>query len=260
MTILHYDVDATRRLLSVYETRDVAAQRAAFLQALSPRPAERVIDVGAGPGLLCAAIAEAVGAEGRVCGVDVSEPLLDFARSRCAAFPQAEFLLADATRLPLPDACFDAAISTQVLEYVPDVDAALAEIRRVLRPGGRAVIVDTDWSTLVWKAPDPLRAARVLAAWNLHVPDPHLPRTLARRLERAGLPLQSAQVLPLFNPAFAEATYSNRLIDLIVAYVSAQGEAGADEAREWASTLRAAGAAGEWFFSLNRYLFIARRA
>ncbi|MDH3289100.1 MAG: methyltransferase domain-containing protein [Betaproteobacteria bacterium] len=135
MTELHYDEEATKRLLALYVTPDVVAQRAQFLRALEPRTSERVLDVGSGPGFLAAAIGEATGSSGAVCGVDISEPLLSAARRHCAHLSWVQFHQSDATQLPFPDQAFDAAISTQVLEYVPDVEAALAEIHRVLRPG-----------------------------------------------------------------------------------------------------------------------------
>jgi arsenite methyltransferase len=81
MTALQYDKEATERLLAMYVTPDVAAQRNEFLRAFGPWPAERVLDVGSGPGFLATAIAEAVGSSGRVCGIDISEPLLLLRRS-----------------------------------------------------------------------------------------------------------------------------------------------------------------------------------
>ena len=83
--------------------------------------------------------------------------------------------MADATALPYPDRSFDAAVCVQVLEYVKDIGAALSELYRVLRPGGRTVIVDTDWDSLVWHASDPGLMHRVLRAWDEHLHDPHLP-------------------------------------------------------------------------------------
>jgi SAM-dependent methyltransferase len=259
MSELRYDEAATRRLLAVYSTPDVAAQRAEFLRALGPRPAERVLDVGCGPGFLAAAIAEAVGAEGAVEGIDISEPLLAVARQHCADRPRVTFRTADASRLPFPDGAFDAAVSTQVLEYVPDVDRALAEVHRVVRSGGRILVVDTDWDSIVWHDPDPRRMDRILAAWEGHAPHPRLPRTLGERLLRAGFELDTLAVSTLFNPVYDVETYSNRMIDLIAAYVSGRDGVTADDAQAWARELREAGARGEWFFSLNRYLFAATR-
>lgn len=259
MTDLRFDEETTKGLLALYLTPDVAAQRAQFLGALEPRPGERVLDVGSGPGFLAAAIAEATGSSGVVSGIDISEPLLAAARKHCAHLAWVEFQQADATRLPFPDHAFDAAISTQVLEYVRDVDAALVEIHRVLRPGGRAVIVDTDWDSIVWHSPNRERMSRILAAWEQHAADVYLPRTLANKLCRAGFRMQSQQVIPLFNPSYDANTYSNRIIDLIVAFVAGRNGITREDAEGWAKDLRHAGERGAYFFSLNRYLFVAER-
>jgi SAM-dependent methyltransferase len=82
------------------------------------------------------------------------------------------FRVADATALPFPDASFDGAVSVQVFEYVKDIAAALSEVYRVLRPGGRAVIVDTDWDSIAWNASDRVLMQRVLRAWDEHLFDP----------------------------------------------------------------------------------------
>jgi len=147
LAILEYDEEATRRLLAVYVTPAVVTQRTEFLRAFGPRRGERVVDVGAGPGFLAAAIADAVGESGSVCGVDISEPLLKIARSQQGDRHEIEFLHGEATQLPCRDDEFDSVVSTQVLEYVPDVDAALGEFRRVLRAGGRVALLDTDWDS-----------------------------------------------------------------------------------------------------------------
>jgi len=216
---LHFDEEAAKRLLAAYVTPDVAAQREQFLHALAPHAGERVLDIGSGPGFLAASIADAVGPSGHVSGVDISEPLLAVARSHCAHQTWVEFRHADATQLPFADQEFDAALSIQVLEYVRDVDAALVEIHRVLRPGGRVVLVDTDWDSLVWRCADRERMNRILAAWEPHATDSYLPRTLAGRMRRAGFRVESQRVIPLFNPTFDPNSYSNRIMDLILSFV-----------------------------------------
>lgn len=101
------------------------------------------LDVGSGLGNVTASLARAAGPDGLALGVDISEPML--ARAvRNEAGPQVGFIKADAQRLPLRDNTVDAAVSTAVLQLVPKPQAALVEIARVLRPGGRlAVMVPT---------------------------------------------------------------------------------------------------------------------
>jgi arsenite methyltransferase len=259
ITDLRFDEEATKGLLALYVTPDVVAQRAQFLHALQPRTGERVLDVGSGPGFMLAAIAEATGASGAVYGIDISQPLITAARTHCSHLSWVEFHQADATQLPLSDRTFDAAISTQVLEYVRDVNAALAEIYRVLRPGGRLVIVDTDWDSIVWHSPDRERMNRILAAWEQHAADAYLPRTIVNKLAHTGFRVTSQQVMPLLNPSYDPNTFSNRLIDIIVPFVTSRNGIVRDEAERWAKDLRQTGEQGDYFFSLNRYLFIAEK-
>src|SRR5215471_18901566 len=112
----------SKRLVATYTTPDVVAQREQLLRVFRPTTGERVLDVGSGPGLLASAIADAVGPSGYVSGVDVSEPLLAVARSNCAHQSWVEIRQGDATQLPFSNGSFEAAVSTQVLEYVADVD------------------------------------------------------------------------------------------------------------------------------------------
>jgi SAM-dependent methyltransferase len=102
-----------------------------------------VLDVGCGPASITASLARVVGPSGLVLGVDRSEAML--ARAvRAESGPQIGFLHADAQRLPLRDQTVDAVVSVAVLQLVPDPVMALAEMARVLRPGGRlAVMVPT---------------------------------------------------------------------------------------------------------------------
>ena len=101
------------------------------------------LDVGCGPGNVTASLARSAGADGLALGLDISEAML--ARAvRVEAGPQIGFLRADAQRLPLRDETVDAVASIAVLQLVPDPAAALAEMARVLRAGGRlAVMVPT---------------------------------------------------------------------------------------------------------------------
>ena len=106
---------------------------------------ERLLDVGCGMGDMACGYA-AGGAT--VTGVDASAAMLDAARGRAQRESvSVDFHVGDATALDFPDNAFDACRSERVLQWVPDIGAAVRDIVRVVRPGGRLCLIDTDWRT-----------------------------------------------------------------------------------------------------------------
>ncbi|MDR3577604.1 MAG: methyltransferase domain-containing protein [Anaerolineaceae bacterium] len=255
--ILQYNNAAANKLLEMYRTPDVQSQRREFLQFVRSAPGQKILDVGSGPGFLTSALGDAVGPSGSVIGIDISDQMLAFAEANCAEQPWVEFHKGDAAGIPFPDIHFDVVVSMQVLEYISDVRKVLGEIQRVLGPGGQALLMDTDWDSLVWYSPDPDKANQILAEWNTHVTNPYLPRTLSPLLHEAGFRVEKPQTLSIFNPSYTSNSFSNRLIDLIVPFVIQRGNIPADEVRSWARELRSSGKSGKYFFSLNRYIFSA---
>jgi ubiquinone/menaquinone biosynthesis C-methylase UbiE len=255
-----YDEAAARRLEAVYQTPDVVAQRHRTLTVLEPREGEHILDIGSGPGLLVADLAAVVGHTGHVTGVEISDSMLALSRRRIGSHAVADrvtFVKGDAAELPFPDGSFDAATSTQVYEYLPDVDKALAELYRVLRPGGRALILDTDWASLVWNATDQDRMDRIVAAYLERFADPHLPRSLSGALRTAGFRIHRRDTLALLNPEYDPNSFSVANIDTFGDHVTSRGRITPDEVQAWRKDLAQLGAEGRYFFSLNRYLFLA---
>src|SRR5262249_32127912 len=212
---LEFDEETSRKVEAVYQTPDVVAQRRRVLKALELRTGEQVLDIGSGPGLLAYEMAVSVGQDGRICGVDTSEQILAMSRTRCADKSWTEFKKADAVQLPYPDGSFDAAVSTQVFEYVADIPAALTELYRVMRPGGRVLIMDTDYGSLVIHTKDHVRMERILAAWNEHFVHATLPRTLSRHLREAGFTIRQRDVIPMFNPEYQENTFAKGALSIM---------------------------------------------
>jgi arsenite methyltransferase len=256
-SVMQFDEAASRRIEATYTTPDVVKQRSVVRAALELQPGEDVLDIGSGPGMLAHEMAADVAPGGSVHGVEPSESMLAIARARerAASSAPVAFAAGDACSLPFAENSFDALTATQVYEYVADMPAALGEARRVLRPGGRLLILDTDWDSLVWHSSDRERMRRVLAAWDEHLADPYLPRSLTRQLEEAGFTVTARNVLPVLNAGYDENTLSAGLIGLIAAFAPGrQGVSDAD-ATAWADDLRTLD--GDYFFSLNRYLFAA---
>ena len=107
-------------------------------------PGERVLDLGSGAGTDSLIAAQMVGEQGHVTGIDMTQEMLAKARAAAAEMgaTNVEFVEGEAERLPFPDASFDVVISNGVIDLVPDKDAVITELFRVLAPGGRIQVAD----------------------------------------------------------------------------------------------------------------------
>lgn len=109
------------------------------------QPGEIVLDVGSGGGIDTILAAKRVGPSGRAIGLDVLDEMIDRARGHAAAAGVegwTEFVRGEMEAIPLPDASVDVVISNGVINLSPRKSRVLAEIRRVLRPGGRLCVAD----------------------------------------------------------------------------------------------------------------------
>ena len=120
----------------------LAGVQGELLGLAAPAAGEAVLDVACGTGVVSVAAARAVGPAGRVLGVDLADAMVQAARQQAQdlGLGHTAFERMDAEQLTLPDAGFDLALCALGLMYLPDPDAALRELHRVLRPGGRAVL------------------------------------------------------------------------------------------------------------------------
>ena len=152
---------SSRRYRHVEEPLERRA-RTAGLDLLRVMPGERVLELGCGAGGALVALAVAVGPMGRVMGVDLSPGMIREAAarlSRVGLTDRTELLVGDATSIPWPDLSFDALFMAFTLELfdTPEIPAVLAECRRILRPGGRIVVVSLSraapvgWPTLLYE-------------------------------------------------------------------------------------------------------------
>lgn len=256
-----FDAAAAARTARIYASPEIAEQRARTRAALAARPGERGLDVGCGPGFLACELAREVGEQGRIVASDASPDMLTLAERRAkdeALEDRIAFVLADAAQLASRAARFDFVVAVQVYLYVPAIDEALAEAARVLRPGGRLVVVDTDWDSCVWLTADRARHRRVMEARLADFAHPHLPPRLPALLRSAGLTLTHTAAVPVLNLRYDVESFSGGIVAPTMDSAIRQGIP-RDEAEAWAADLRGRTADGDYFFSLNRYLFVARK-
>jgi demethylmenaquinone methyltransferase / 2-methoxy-6-polyprenyl-1,4-benzoquinol methylase len=130
------------RLSSVLSLWRDGRWRSAAVEATGVRAGDSTIDVAAGTGKLAAALADRVGPFGRVVAVDLSPAMVERGRHATRDIVQLEFVVGDAMALDFDDARFEAATIGFALRVMPDPAAVLAELRRVVRPGGRVVCLE----------------------------------------------------------------------------------------------------------------------
>lgn len=119
------------------------------------RGARNILDVGSGAGQLARHVLKYADPDSRIVCFDLSHEMLRRARNRLKS-TRPKFVVADLTRLPFPDASFDRVTCGYVLEHLPDARLGLSELARVMRPGGRMLLLATEdsfsgaWTSRIW--------------------------------------------------------------------------------------------------------------
>jgi ubiquinone/menaquinone biosynthesis C-methylase UbiE len=115
-----------------------------LLAASEVKSADRVLDVGCGPGYFARMLAEAVGAEGSVVGIDAVPEMVEYAGRKARCLANCRFQSGTAQSLDFADASFDVVVSSLMMHHLPAEarQHAVREMRRVLRPGGRLLLAD----------------------------------------------------------------------------------------------------------------------
>lgn len=260
MRVLSYDAKAVARLEKLYSSPQIVDQRRRLRAIVGARPGERGLDVGCGVAYLACELAREVGADGRIAAIDKSSDAIDASKLRVAKEELEQLVdvrVGNATDLQFPDETMDFVVAAQVYCYVPDVGSAIREAARVLRKGGRLVVLDSDWDMCIWASADPVLTRRVIAARGAaQFAHAHLPRDLHRLMRAAGMNLTDAQSFSIVETRYDADSFS-------VGIIPSTGEAALkhgvspEEVARWSQELRSRTSEGEWFFCLNRFVFTA---
>ena len=216
-------------------------------------PGDAVLDVGCGPGDDLFAMANLVGPTGRLVGLDASAVMLAEAGRRAAGRGlDVEFELGDATALPFPDATFDVCRASRVLEHLADPAGALAEMARVTRPGGRIVVFDFDWDSLVIDHPDRQTTRTVIQTYSDAIQSGRIGRELPRLFEEEHLAVLSVDALQIaVHFALAELFLGGHLVAL-----QEHGTLTPAQARRWWEHLRRAEGGGTLLVGFTAFVVV----
>jgi ubiquinone/menaquinone biosynthesis C-methylase UbiE len=216
-------------------------------------PGQVVVDYGCGPGQLAVELARRVGEGGRVHAIDLNDLFLRRTRERASAEGLGERIAVhriEKDHVPLSDDSADRVICKNVLEYVDDPAATLAQFRAVLRPGGLAHAIDSDWGMLVVEPLGPERIAELLAAARHAYRTPLVGRRLYGLFRAAGFRDVRVQIL---SGADTRGHMAPVVLHL-AHYARAAGRLPAARLDALAADLRAALDAGTFLLVLPQFL------
>lgn len=210
---------------------------------LALKPGESMLEVGCGAGHDLLRDAEQVGAEGRAVGIDAKPSMIAETRRRTAAHPSVACAVGDARALPVADASVDATRADRTLMYVPQPAHAVAEMARILRPGGRFVAMELDYGAVLIDHPDEAFTERVLDAVRRSFPAPWLGRRLRGMLAELGMAEATSTIYGINLPhhLFQQIVYPT------VRSAVAAGELAADQTDAWLDHLTRAADAGRGY-------------
>jgi len=223
-----------------------------------------VVDLGCGGGLTLRALRERVGPEVQLVAVERQMPILD---EGLAADPNVQAVAADLNEsLPFTAGSFEAAVCHSTLECLPDKQAFLREVARVMRPGGHLLLAHTDFDTTVFNASDielPRRLVHANAdtqeAW-MDASDGALGRKLVAIARHSPFDLADAFAWVVLDTSFAEGGIAHTAVRSTAGAVRRdQHDSLAARLDEWVDDLRALAGRGEFLFSVNDYAVLLRK-
>lgn len=220
-----------------------------------------VVDVGCGPAIDTVPLARVVGPTGKILGIDHDPRMVELANAEAmkeGVATIARHAVGDATALDIPSASADACFCERMLQHLawPKAARAVTEMHRVVRPGGRLVLIDTDWASLSIAASDPSLERRVVAEHALSVASPYAGRYLPALLGSVGVKAVSVEtfsmqltcdyVQALLYPSVIRGVMSGRLL--------------AQEADRWSRSLRESKEYRTYFGHVAMVLAVGTRA
>jgi len=223
------------------------------------------LDVGCGDGGDLRRIAALASPSARLIGVDSSAKSIEAARAATLADARFAWHQHDVSRgLPFADAEFDALFSLNLLECVPGWAALLAEMGRVLRPGGRVVCAHWDWDTQTFDGADKALTRRIVQTFSdwqqdwMAACDGWMGRRLWPAFQKSGLFAGRAETYTLTNTVYAPGWCGYEQVQAFGA-LARRGLISADDYTRFSDDVAAQAARGEYFYSITLYAYVGQK-
>ncbi len=239
------DIEPERisRYEALFQFRD---EQQPFIDALQLSGTERILDFGCGPGYMAEAIASHT--SGEVIGADLNAEFISRASARGTASNARFFHLNDVGIETLGH--FDRIFCKNVLEYVPDMDQTLASFHDALSPGGRALLIDSDWRFVLVEPWGSDRTDAFFKAASGAFKEPEAGRKLAGSLSRAGFTDIHVRV----QAGVDREGRGLAVVRNMASYIQTFGTMKAEEVNDMLTALEAAIETGEFMFVLPQFI------
>lgn len=231
-------------------------------ELMALRPGSRVLDVGCGPGTDTILLAQLVGENGQVFGVDHDAKMIAAANARAdkaGVIGWVEHRIADSSKLPFDDNYFDACRAERLFQHLHNPHPTFDEMVRVTKPGGRVVAMDTDYTSESTNSDElelERRYARFLADQSVN--NGLAARQLPGWLRRHGLADIVIELYPIYYDNYALGRTAGNM-DRIDQLVLQLGAFTKDELTHWHASLERADASGAYLTSANMVLAAGRK-
>ena len=260
--MIEFDQTYLLQLDAQRQSPNARAKLGRYADMLSPSPGHCVLDLGCGSGFFARLLAEKVKPTGQVTGVDVAEDAVALAIGLSRSFP-ADLLMfrpADGQALPFEDETFDSVACISVLEFCEDPALVLYEAHRVLRPGGRLLVVNSDEDTRGYNGHDVELGRKMMRAIADRGRDPWLARRLAHLIVATGFHIRQEVVL-----AEPEREYGPESSGYIHArawrdHLLASGKVSHQEYKRWLADLEQCAREGAYFYGVTTCAYLVERS
>jgi ubiquinone/menaquinone biosynthesis C-methylase UbiE len=257
--MLEFDATLIEGLESSRAAASAELKAERYLAMLQAQPGERILDVGCGGGWLSRRLAPLAQPAGQVVAIDSSSEAIDLALSRSGEFSCSalRYQCAHASALPFAADEFDAAVCVSMLGFCEDPAQAVAEIRRVLCPGGRLVVANSDEDTRIYNVRDRERGRRIERAIADRTRDPWMGRRLAHLLMQAGFRVVRETVACDVEHRFAPGCAGYTLAHTLRGYLVTHGGIELEEYEHWLTDLREADWAGAYTYAVTTFAYLS---